>query len=65
MNFLDEILALLRLSGVVGLAAMEPEFNPLSPEQKLETRINTLVQNCSSFIFFGIGDLLLAWKIKG
>lgn len=41
MKFRGEILALLRLAGVLHLAAMEPEFNPLSPEKKLGTTINT------------------------
>lgn len=65
MKFRGEILALLRLAGVLQLAAMEPEFNPLSPEKKLGTTINTRYRGAGVFISFIIRDPLLAWRITG
>lgn len=49
-KFLDDILALLRSAAVLLLATMEPEFNSLSPEQKLRSRVNTWVRNWGSFM---------------
>lgn len=44
---------------------MEPEFNPLSPEKKLGTTINTRYRGAGVFISFIIRDPLLAWRITG